>query len=127
MAAEPVTLLFTDLVNSTEPLQRVGDEQAQRVLRAHHQLLRDAVQGGCEVKRFGDGLMTTVRLVRRCGAPCRGNPADDAGARGGRAARDTCGAARRRGAPRRERLDGDASGGGPAAVRPGDGCRKAGG
>jgi len=30
MTAAPVTLLFTDLVNSTELLQRVGDERAQR-------------------------------------------------------------------------------------------------
>ena len=61
MAVGPVTLLFTDLVDSTELLQRVGDEQAQRVLRAHHRLLRDAVviHGGCEVKWLGDGLMTT--------------------------------------------------------------------
>ena len=56
----PVTLLFTDLVNSTELLQRVGDERAQRILRAHHRLLKDAVaaHGGQEVKWLGDGLMT---------------------------------------------------------------------
>ncbi len=61
MAGGPVTVLFTDLVSSTELLHRVGDEQAQRVLRAHHRLLRDAiaVHGGCEVKWTGDGLMTT--------------------------------------------------------------------
>src|SRR5262245_8800347 len=61
MAGGPVTLLFTDLVNSTTLLERVGDEQAQRVLRAHHRLLRDAVavHGGHEVKWLGDGLMTT--------------------------------------------------------------------
>ena len=61
MAGGPVTLLFTDLVNSTQLLERVGDEQAQRVLRAHHRLLRDAVavHGGQEVKWLGDGLMTT--------------------------------------------------------------------
>src|SRR4029453_19106586 len=61
MAAGPVTVLFTDLVGSTELLQRVGDEQARRVLRAHQRLLRDAVavHAGHEVKRTGDGLMTT--------------------------------------------------------------------
>jgi len=32
-------VLFTDLVSSTELLQRVGDEQAQRVFRAHQRLL----------------------------------------------------------------------------------------
>src|SRR4029453_9859413 len=61
MAAGPVTVLFTDLVGSTELLQRVGEEQALRVLRAHHRLLRDAVavHAGHEVKWTGDGLMTT--------------------------------------------------------------------
>jgi class 3 adenylate cyclase/tetratricopeptide (TPR) repeat protein len=61
MTDGPVTVLFTDLVSSTELLQRVGDEQALRVLRAHQRLLRDAVavHGGQEVKWTGDGLMTT--------------------------------------------------------------------
>ncbi len=53
------TILFSDLVNSTELLQRVGDEAAQRVFETHHRLLRDAVaaHGGDEVKWTGDGLM----------------------------------------------------------------------
>lgn len=53
------TILFSDLVNSTELLQRVGDETAQRVFETHHRLLRDAVaaHGGAEVKWTGDGLM----------------------------------------------------------------------
>jgi adenylate cyclase len=54
-----VTLLFTDLVNSTELLARTGDEHAQRIFDAHHELLSDAVtaNGGAEVKWLGDGLM----------------------------------------------------------------------
>jgi class 3 adenylate cyclase len=57
--AGPVTLLFTDLVNSTELLQRAGDEQARRIFQAHHKLLKNAVaaHGGQEVKWLGDGLM----------------------------------------------------------------------
>jgi len=53
----PVTLLFTDLVSSTELLQRVGDERAQRIFHAHHRLLKDTVaaHGGQEVKWLGDG------------------------------------------------------------------------
>lgn len=53
------TLLFTDLVNSTELLSRAGDEQAQQIFRGHHKLLSDAVaaHGGHEVKWLGDGLM----------------------------------------------------------------------
>src|SRR5713226_2264985 len=57
--AGTVTLLFTDLVNSTELLKRMGDEEAQRIFRAHHKLLSDAVvaHGGHEVKWLGDTLM----------------------------------------------------------------------
>jgi class 3 adenylate cyclase len=57
--ARTVTILFTDLVGSTELLQRQGDEQAQRIFKAHHRLLREAVEshGGHEVKWLGDGLM----------------------------------------------------------------------
>jgi class 3 adenylate cyclase/tetratricopeptide (TPR) repeat protein len=53
------TILFTDLVKSTELLERAGDESAQRIFRAHHSLLQDAVaaSGGHEVKWLGDGLM----------------------------------------------------------------------
>jgi class 3 adenylate cyclase/tetratricopeptide (TPR) repeat protein len=53
------TILFTDLVNSTELLQRAGDEAAQVIFQAHHKLLREAVaaNGGHEVKWLGDGLM----------------------------------------------------------------------
>jgi class 3 adenylate cyclase/tetratricopeptide (TPR) repeat protein len=54
-----VTILFTDLVGSTELLARAGDEQAQRIFRAHHNLLTEtaATFGGEEVKWLGDGLM----------------------------------------------------------------------
>lgn len=61
--AEPasglVTILFTDLVNSTELLSRAGDEEAQRIFRAHHEHLSEAAAayGGQEVKWLGDGLM----------------------------------------------------------------------
>jgi class 3 adenylate cyclase len=57
--ARTVTILFTDLVGSTELLQRAGDEHAQRIFKAHHRLLREAVDahGGHEVKWLGDGLM----------------------------------------------------------------------
>lgn len=59
MKAQTVTILFTDLVGSTDLLQRAGDEQAQRIFKAHHRILREAVKehGGHEVKWLGDGLM----------------------------------------------------------------------
>jgi hypothetical protein len=38
-----VTFLFTDLIRSTEHLQRVGDEAGQRLFNSHHQLMTRAV------------------------------------------------------------------------------------
>ena len=60
MSSAPVTLLFTDLVYSTELLQRAGDEQTQRIFRAHHLALRQAVaiHGGSGAKWLGDGLVS---------------------------------------------------------------------
>jgi len=58
-ASALVTILFTDLAASTELLSRAGDEDAQRIFRAHHKLLGEtaAAHGGAEVKWLGDGLM----------------------------------------------------------------------
>ncbi len=57
--SSPVTILFTDLTNSTEVLQRAGDERGQRIFRAHHKSLQDALAAhrGRELKWEGDGLM----------------------------------------------------------------------
>ena len=54
-----VALLFTDLVGSTEVLDRLGDAGAEGVRKAHFELLREAVRArhGQEVKTLGDGLM----------------------------------------------------------------------
>jgi class 3 adenylate cyclase len=54
-----VALLFTDLVGSTELLDRLGDDAAEELRRAHFALLRRVVveTGGEEVKNLGDGLM----------------------------------------------------------------------
>ena len=61
--AEIVTLLFTDLVGSTELLSRIGDDAAEEARRAHFGLLREVVDaaGGHEVKNLGDGLMVVFR------------------------------------------------------------------
>jgi class 3 adenylate cyclase len=59
-ARTPITtILFTDLVDSTTLMQRVGDERAQKLFETHHQLLSDAVSahGGSELQWLGDGLM----------------------------------------------------------------------
>jgi class 3 adenylate cyclase len=54
-----VTMLFTNLVGSTELLEELGDDGAEQVRRTHFRALRDAVlaRDGQEVKNLGDGLM----------------------------------------------------------------------
>ena len=63
--AQTVTILFTDLVGSTELLQRAGDERAEHIFKAHHRLLSDAVAAhrGHEVKWLGDGLMVAFESI----------------------------------------------------------------
>jgi class 3 adenylate cyclase len=58
-ATGTVTLLFTDLVRSTELLDDLGDDQAEQLRRVHFGLLRDVAlsHAGQEVKNLGDGLM----------------------------------------------------------------------
>jgi class 3 adenylate cyclase/DNA-binding CsgD family transcriptional regulator len=57
--AAVITFLFTDLVGSTELLERLGDDAAESLRRTHFRILREAVTaaGGHEVKNLGDGLM----------------------------------------------------------------------
>ncbi|TMK84628.1 MAG: adenylate/guanylate cyclase domain-containing protein, partial [Actinobacteria bacterium] len=54
-----VTLLFTDIVGSTELLSRLGDDAFEGVRRLHFRTLGEVVKaaGGSEVKKLGDGLM----------------------------------------------------------------------
>ena len=55
------TILFTDIVGSTELTQRLGDEGAMRVLRAHDEAVREGLKefGGREIKHTGDGIMAS--------------------------------------------------------------------
>src|SRR4051794_29186669 len=57
--AGTVTVLFTDLVGSTNLRQTLGDDRADDLRRQHDRLLREAADGhgGSEVKGTGDGLM----------------------------------------------------------------------
>jgi len=59
MGGEIVSVLFTDLVGSTQLLDRLGDDAGESVRQAHFGLLREAVRSrrGHEVKNLGDGLM----------------------------------------------------------------------
>jgi class 3 adenylate cyclase/tetratricopeptide (TPR) repeat protein len=65
MATQTVTVLFTDLVGSTELLSRFGDATADELRREHFSLLRGVVAevGGQEVKSTGDGLMVVFSGV----------------------------------------------------------------
>jgi class 3 adenylate cyclase len=58
-SAGVVTVLFTDVVGSTQLLDRLGDDAAEELRRTHFALLRLAIAetGGREVKSMGDGLM----------------------------------------------------------------------
>jgi len=58
-----VTLLFTDLVGSTQLTDALGDEGAQEILRIHNALVREEVgrHGGSEVKTMGDGFMIAFK------------------------------------------------------------------
>ena len=56
-----ITILFTDLVGSTELASDVGDVAADELRREHFASLREAVAatGGTEVKTIGDALMVS--------------------------------------------------------------------
>jgi class 3 adenylate cyclase/tetratricopeptide (TPR) repeat protein len=62
-----VTLLFTDVVASTDLLDRLGDDGYDTLRRAHFRILREAVaaRGGTEVKNLGDGLMVVFATPAR--------------------------------------------------------------
>jgi class 3 adenylate cyclase len=53
------TVLFTDIVDSTATLQRIGDRAWQELLRHHNARLRDDLNSfrGREVKTTGDGIL----------------------------------------------------------------------
>ena len=60
---ETVTVLFTDLVGSTEISYEISPDAADELLRTHFSLLRQAIaeSGGVEVKGLGDGVMVVFR------------------------------------------------------------------
>jgi len=53
------TVLFTDIVGSTQLTQRLGDDAAMVLVRVHDTIVRDALGdfAGREVKHTGDGIM----------------------------------------------------------------------
>ncbi len=57
--AKNISVIFTDIVGSTELSMSLSVEESDRLLRAHFALLRHCVtrSGGTEVKSLGDGVM----------------------------------------------------------------------
>jgi class 3 adenylate cyclase len=55
------TIMFTDIVGSTEMTTRLGDVAATELVRAHDALVRRALakHAGREVKHLGDGIMAS--------------------------------------------------------------------
>ena len=63
MTAENLTILFTDIVGSTELSQRLPPEVSDQMRRDHFSILRRAIAewDGTEVKNLGDGVMVVFR------------------------------------------------------------------
>jgi class 3 adenylate cyclase len=66
------TVLFTDIVKSTEHLVRLGDQRWVEMLERHNECVRDQVRlfGGREVNTTGDGFVTSFDVPSnaiRCG------------------------------------------------------------
>jgi len=64
---QTVTVVFTDLVDSTATAERLGPQAAEELRQTHFRLLRGAItgSGGTEVKNLGDGLMVTYSSPSR--------------------------------------------------------------
>ncbi len=59
------TILFTDIVEHTEMMQRLGDAKGRDVLREHERITRETLKahGGAEVKTMGDGFLASFGSV----------------------------------------------------------------
>lgn len=61
-----VAVLFTDIVGSTQKQQTNGDAWLMNVVRAHNDIVREAISkhGGREIKHTGDGIMASFPAVQ---------------------------------------------------------------
>ncbi len=59
------TILFTDMVEHTAMMERLGDAAGREVLREHERVTREVLRshGGDEVKSLGDGFMASFSSV----------------------------------------------------------------
>ena len=75
------TVLFTDIVDSTELTSRFGDDAAMAMLAVHDRIVRDALTKNCgrEVKHTGDGIMASFLSAAgavRCACQIQGELRD---------------------------------------------------
>jgi pimeloyl-ACP methyl ester carboxylesterase len=63
------TVMFTDIVGSTEAASRLGDGRWRRLLDAHNDVVRSALERwrGTEIKSTGDGFLATFEVPH---GPC---------------------------------------------------------
>lgn len=59
------TIMFTDIIGSTELHGRLGDHAAMDLVRQHNVIVREALaaHSGREIKHTGDGFMAAFRLA----------------------------------------------------------------
>ena len=64
---DTLSVLFTDLVGSTELRSRLGEDVAEVVRRAHDALIAEVIggNGGRVVKGLGDGFLATFSSAAR--------------------------------------------------------------
>jgi class 3 adenylate cyclase len=62
-----VSILFTDIENSTAMFEKLGDLRAHEILHEHNAIIREqlAAHQGFEVKTIGDGFMVAFSSARR--------------------------------------------------------------
>jgi class 3 adenylate cyclase len=62
-----VTIMFSDIEDSTVLTERLGDQAWQDLLRKHNALIRQQLQahGGYEVKTMGDGFMVAFQSAKK--------------------------------------------------------------
>jgi class 3 adenylate cyclase/pimeloyl-ACP methyl ester carboxylesterase len=59
------TVLFTDIVDHTAMMQRLGDDRGRALLREHESITREVLgrHGGAEIKTMGDGFLASLDSV----------------------------------------------------------------
>ncbi|MGZ4273740.1 MAG: alpha/beta fold hydrolase [Solirubrobacteraceae bacterium] len=74
------TVMFTDIVGSTEELSRLGDRRWRARLEDHDRIIREALRRwrGREIKTFGDGFLATVDGPARA-VSCGGDIVEELG------------------------------------------------